>query len=427
MKHFCIVWVFLCCMSLLPVSGFSYDSEHYSVLQQGVKSWNAMRVREPETRFDLSGANMKGKNLKGIDFSHMNLTGALLDGSDLSEADLRGAVLDNAVFKNTLLYEALLRDASLRDADLEEAGLDGADMRGVVLDGAVLRQADLAGSLLRDASLRGTDLRAANLRMADLGGVNLDGAYLWRAVLDGANLEGAVVTHVTIVETGSFADQAWAEKKGASLTIPEHDNSGAIAVEKEAAGQQKSAEKMLAEKEETLKGDPDTATVYLEKSWPINPVQQKIRFGVTRDKVETLMYDVHQRELLVDNVSRWNKMRKESPEKPIRLAEATLSRKMLDGADLRNADLSGALLKRTDLVEADMRGANLRGANLREADLTNADLRGADLRGAYLWRANLSWTMWEGAIVDAQTVLGTGKKATPEWARKSGALYRLGD
>ncbi len=57
-------------------------------------------------------------------------------------------------------------------------------------------------------------------------------------------------------------------------------------------------------------------------------------------------------------------------------------------------------------------------------DLSGADLQGADLRGAYLWRANLSWTRLKGVIVDARTILDTGKKATPEWAAKHGAVYR---
>ena len=441
MKRFCLVWTFFLWASVLPVTGFAYDSEQYSVLLQGVKAWNALKASEPKKRFDLNGAEMKGKNLRGIDFSNTTLKGAILNGADLSNADLRGASLDKAVLKSALLYDALLRDASLREADLEEAGLDGADLRGAVLDGAVLKQADISNSLLRGASLRDADLRAANLRTADLAETNLDGAYLWQAVLDAANVEGALVTPVTVVETGKYADQAWADKHGALLVTPESGASGYANVEngvvekQNGAGGQVSAEKSDAgilnpEKHVTISGtesmEKDTAAVALDKNWPVNPVQQKIRLGVTRESAETLSYDVHQRELLVDSVSRWNKMREKSPEEPIRLSGATLSRKVLDGADLRNADLREALLKRTDLVEADLRGANLRDANLREADLTNADLQGADLRGVYLWRANLSWTTLTGAVVDTQTVLETGKKATPEWAEKNGAVYRDG-
>lgn len=425
-------------MSVLPATGFGYDSDQYSVLLQGVKAWNALKTSQPEKGFDLSGADMKGKNLKGIDISNTNLNGAILKGADLSDADLRGASLDKAVLKSTLLYDALLRNASLREADLEEAGLEGADLREANLDGAVLKQADLADGLLREASLRGADLRAANLRSADLAGANLDGAYLWRAVLDGANLNEAVVTPITVVETGKYADQGWVEEKGAVLSGSENNDPESTTVERSVVEQGKDVQQVSPEKGAAAykeSGQPstfaapeaeagDTAKAALDRSWPVNPVEQKIRFGVTRKKVGALSYDVHQRELLVDSVSRWNKMRKKNPQEPIRLAGAKMNRKVLDGANLRNADLSGALLKRADLVDADLGGANLSESNLREADLTNADLQGADLRGAYLWRANLSWTRLKGVVVDARTILETGKKATPEWAAKKEAVYR---
>lgn len=408
MNRFWIVAAFCIYAWTLPATGHSYDNGHYKVLLEGVETWNSMKKDDPETRFDLSGVSLKGKNLKGVDFSNANLQGANLAGADLSDADLRGAFLDSAKLNHALLYDTILCQASLRDADLEGASLDGADLRDAILDGAVMKEADLVNSLLRGASLRGVDLRAANLRKADLAGCDLGGAYMWRAFLDGANLEEALVTPVTVVETGKNADESWARKNGALfILVPERDTAGAVAAEAERGGQ-------------------ETTQVIPQKTWPVNPVQQKIRFGATRKEAERLSYDVHQRELLVKNVSKWNKMRKTNPDAPVLLAGAKLSRKVLDGANLRNADLEAALLKRADLADADLRGANLRDANLREADMESADLGGADLRGAYLWKANLSWTVLEGAVVNASTVVETGKNATPEWAEKRGATYRAG-
>ena len=438
MKRFSFLLVLLFGISLLPVTVFSYDKEHLDVLLKGVEAWNALRKGEPQRRFDLSGADLRGKNLKKVDFSNTDLTGAVLKGSNMSEADLRGASFDKAMLKGALLYDAILHDASLQEAVLEEAGLDGADFRAAVLDGANLKQADLANSILRESSLKGADFRSADLRAADLAGADLDGAYLWRAVLDGAHLEGAVVTPVTVVETGKYADREWAEKNQALLVMTEVVGSAAMAAKNsDAVAPEKQVEEVSAEKSAAVFSEPakesrvpvvksddnDTAAV-IERSWPANPVRQKIRFGAARAEAAALPYDVHQRELLTDSVSRWNKMRKKNPDEPIRLSGAKLNGKMLDGADLRNADLGGASLKRADLVEADMRGADLAGANLRQADLTNADLQGANLQGAYLWMANMSWAVLKGVIVDAGTVLETGKKATPEWAEKNGAVYR---
>ena len=64
------------------------------------------------------------------------------------------------------------------------------------------------------------------------------------------------------------------------------------------------------------------------------------------------------------------------------LREADLYGANLRGANLREVDLRGADLYGADLYGANLRGANLREADLRGADLYEADLRRADLRGA---------------------------------------------
>ncbi len=399
-----------CCIaSVMPVlygaDAHAFDEASRALLGKGVEEWNRMKKTEPARRFDLSGVRLRGANLRGIDLRDTDLRGCDMEGSDLSDADLRGALLDSARFVKALLFDADMRGASLPGADMEESGLAGADLRGAVLDGAILREADLNGALLRDASFRGVDFRAADLRSADLAGSDLAGAYLWRADLDGANLSGVAVSAVTVLRSGKKASRAWAEKHEAVFveTAPGNEAAGRVAAAEESAPGK-------------LKMD--------REAWPVNPVQQKIRFGVTREQAAELSYDVHQRELLVKDPKGWNEMRAKSPGTAVRLSGSKLNRKILDGADLRDADLSEALLKGADLSDADLRRADLRGANLREADLTGADLRGADLCGAYLWRANLSWTKIGGVKVDSRTVLQTGKNATPEWAEKHEAVYR---
>ena len=100
----------------------------------------------------------------------------------------------------------------------------------------------------------------------------------------------------------------------------------------------------------------------------------------------------------------------------VALRNRTLTRALLNAANMRNTDLTGAnlrgaLLVGTKLTDATLNGADLRGANLSQARLPGADLREADLRGTRgLETANL-----DGAVADATTrwprIDGFGPKA----------------
>jgi uncharacterized protein YjbI with pentapeptide repeats len=72
-------------------------------------------------------------------------------------------------------------------------------------------------------------------------------------------------------------------------------------------------------------------------------------------------------------------------------------RAQLEGADLRNADLSHAALMTANMSGAHLLGANLSGASLNFADLSRAWLHSADLSGARLDVANLSGAILENA------------------------------
>ena len=82
-----------------------------------------------------------------------------------------------------------------------------------------------------------------------------------------------------------------------------------------------------------------------------------------------------------------------------KLTGANLSNAVLYYVNLQGADLSNAVLSWACLESADLRGANLQNAklkwskmkniNLEFANLQGADLKGADLRGANLEGANL--------------------------------------
>lgn len=80
-------------------------------------------------------------------------------------------------------------------------------------------------------------------------------------------------------------------------------------------------------------------------------------------------------------------MTRDDVKRIVREARVMGVRPVLDGADLREADLfeidlSKAYLRGVDLSGANLRGANLSRAKLDWANLSGADLYGADLRGA---------------------------------------------
>jgi hypothetical protein len=84
---------------------------------------------------------------------------------------------------------------------------------------------------------------------------------------------------------------------------------------------------------------------------------------------------------------------------------ADLSRKCLNGADLKESDLQGARLSQW-MPNANLFKANLRGASLRYSDLSGGFLRITNLRGADLRDANLSSADLIGADLSAANLAG---------------------
>ena len=86
------------------------------------------------------------------------------------------------------------------------------------------------------------------------------------------------------------------------------------------------------------------------------------------------------------------------------LSDGSLELAILDGTDLRGAEMINADLRKAFLSESNLSDTKLWGANLSETDLTNANLSEAklgscNLNGAVLWGANLSGAFLAGAIL----------------------------
>jgi hypothetical protein len=100
---------------------------------------------------------------------------------------------------------------------------------------------------------------------------------------------------------------------------------------------------------------------------------------------------------LKEEVTAWNKWRKQYPEVQPDLSAADLNQADLRNANLYQADLSGAHLDGANLRGVNLSGTDLDGAILRAAHLDRAVLRAAHLRGATLNRALLRGAILSGA------------------------------
>ena len=108
------------------------NQEHVEVVKQGAAAIVQWRARNPDTRLDLHGANLRKVDLSGadlswanlckVDLSEANLYGANLCGANLCKVDLSGANLYGANLYGANLYGANLSATNLRGADLSGAG-----------------------------------------------------------------------------------------------------------------------------------------------------------------------------------------------------------------------------------------------------------------------------------------------------------------
>lgn len=110
-----------------------------------------------------------------------------------------------------------------------------------------------------------------------------------------------------------------------------------------------------------------------------------------------IQYDLFIRCSEKQDMTKWNKWRKEHPDEEILLRSADLGNAYLLGAHLEKADLAGANLEGAYLVGARLENADLVGANLEKADLREAHLEGANLVEAHLESASFILAHLENA------------------------------
>ncbi len=170
------------------------NQKHLDILKRGVEAWNQWRKEHPDTRPELSSANLNGLNLSKIDLSGANLKRADLDRTNLSGANLNMADLYKVDLKRAILIEADLSRAKLHRADFYRAKLDRANLSGAALIGADLSGASLRGTALNGAKLHRAILVRTNLMGANLTNCEIYGISAWDVQLEGTTQLDLVIT-----------------------------------------------------------------------------------------------------------------------------------------------------------------------------------------------------------------------------------------
>jgi uncharacterized protein YjbI with pentapeptide repeats len=195
------------------------NEEQLAILRQGVDAWNQWRDENPDTKIDLSEADLGEAKLPGINLNQarlrrVNFYKADLSGGDLSRTNLRKANLFQASLIGSDLSKASLKQANLGGANLNkanlvEANLSDAELRGANLGNANLGRASLYKARIGAASLRGTNLSQANLTYANLNQADLNGADLSRANLTQATLISTKVTAAKVSGSEVYGINVW--------------------------------------------------------------------------------------------------------------------------------------------------------------------------------------------------------------------------
>ena len=128
------------------------DKRQIEILLDDVEKWNKWRNENPETRPDLTRADLSCRVLDGADLHRANLAEADLTHSILHEANLCETDLTGARLIGTNLCRARLCGADLSGADLHRANLDRADLTGADLSDANLERTIMVRTTVSNAT-----------------------------------------------------------------------------------------------------------------------------------------------------------------------------------------------------------------------------------------------------------------------------------
>lgn len=305
---------------------------------------------------------------------------------------------ESARLRQWVIAQAAAR-ASMADADLTGVDLSGLDLHDCDLRRAFMERANLMGANLRGADLTQAVLARANLTNADLSdvsgrGVNLGKAKLHRTRLAGADLAEAILHEATLHEVdGSRCVLARVQFHETVLDLVDlHDATldGAAFIKASLSHVRLSGASLRKAMflELSVEGaDFDGANLESAVFCTVNGARATFRGAHLRKLVmvkDCSFVDAVFTSAALDGANL----------RDTELTRADFSRCQLRGADftgcdLREATFHQAYARDARFVKADLRKAGMVGVDLMDALLQKANLRGANLQSSSLFRADL--------------------------------------
>lgn len=182
---------------------------HLALLLSSTTEWNAWRQEEPQTKPDLTGADLSHRNLRHVNFSECDFTGCNLRETDFYECDFTNAVLKDCVVARTrglprakpaVSPPELLR-RSVAEFNAWRSGLTEEDLYDSTLFDFSFQDFsgwNLAGANLTHLNFQSVDFSNADLSGACFGGdTNLAGVELKGACLQDTTFDEDAISSLT--------------------------------------------------------------------------------------------------------------------------------------------------------------------------------------------------------------------------------------
>lgn len=198
------------------------NQRHLRLLKSGVDAWNQWRREHPETRPDLTYADLSGAELRAANLNRADMREANLIGADLSGANLRKANLGLASLVGVDLTGADLTEANLSTTTFHKANLTETDFSQAIIGWTIFGQVNLEVALgLESARHRGPSTIGVDTIYASNGCIPeafLRGAGVPDNFIDKVcSLVDHTIEYPSCFVSFSTKDQAFAERLHAEL------------------------------------------------------------------------------------------------------------------------------------------------------------------------------------------------------------------